>query len=145
MLPTLLAASAHHILAVTLVGILAAELALVSRKALTPEDSRFLTRIDLVYGLVALALLLIGLWRAYAFEKGLEFYLTSPWFWLKLGSFLLVALLSIPPTLRFRAWARPDAPLPGPEAIAGVRRWVMAEAALLLLIPVAAALMARGY
>jgi putative membrane protein len=144
MLPTILAASAHHILAFLLIAILATELTLV-RPGMTLADRRTVGRVDAAYGLVALALLFMGLWRAYAFEKGLEFYLSSPWFWLKLGTFLLVGLLSALPTLAFRAWGKRGDSLPSAAEIRRARRWMHAQAALFLIVPIAAALMARGY
>ncbi len=144
MLPSVLAASAHHILAFLLIALLATELALV-RPGMTPADRRLLGRVDAVYGLVALALLLIGFWRVSSFEKGNEFYFASLWFWVKIAAFLLVGLLSIPPTLRFRAWGRMGDLSPDPADVWQVRRWMRAQALVLPVIPVAAALMARGY
>lgn len=144
MLTTILAASAHHLLAFLLVALLAGEIAL-ARPGMTLPDRRALGRLDAAYGLVALLLLTVGLWRAAAFEKGLDTYLASPWFWIKLGAFLTVALLSLPPTLRFRAWGKRGDQLPAPAEIATVRRWLWAELALLAVVPIAAALMARGY
>jgi putative membrane protein len=144
MIPTILGASAHHILAFLLVAILAVELTLV-RQGMSLADRRIVSRVDAGYGLVALALLAMGLWRAYALEKGWEFYLSSPWFWLKLGIFFAVAGLSVPPTLAFRAWGKRGDALPSPPEIQRARNWMHAQAALLLVIPVAAALMARGY
>lgn len=98
-----------------------------------------------MYGGAALALLVIGFWRAAAFEKGMEYYLSSPAFLLKIGASLVVAGLSLPPTLTFRAWGRRGDTLPAPVEIATVRRWLWAEAVVLALLPVAAAAMARGY
>jgi putative membrane protein len=144
MIPTILGASAHHILAFLLIAILTAELTLV-RPGMTLADRRMVGRIDAAYGLVALALLAMGLWRVYNLEKGWEFYLASPWFWVKLGAFLLVGALSVPPTLAFLTWGKRGEVLPSPAEIRRVRHWMHAQAALLLVIPVAAALMARGY
>lgn len=144
MLPSILAASAHHILAFLLIAILATEWTLV-RPGMSLADRRLVARIDAVYGLVALVLLIVGLSRAWSFEKGWDFYTDSPWFWIKIGAFLLVALLSVPPTLRFRAWTRLGDSLPEAADIRAVRAWIHAQAALLAVIPVAAALMARGY
>ena len=63
--------------------------------------------------------------------------------------FLVVGLLSIPPTLRYLAWrrqARADAAFrPEISEIARVRAYLRAEAVFFLAIPVAAAAMARGY
>jgi putative membrane protein len=144
MFTSTLAAMAHHILAFLLIGILAAEMALV-RSGMTIADRNRLGQIDLAYGLVALFVLIIGLLRAYQFEKGLDFYLSSTWFWVKLGAFLTAGLLSIPPTLRFRAWGKLGDALPSQVDIQAVQRWIYAEFALLVLVPTSAALMARGY
>jgi putative membrane protein len=144
MFPSTLAAISHHILAFLLIAILATEIALV-RPGMSLADRRLLGLVDTAYGLVALAVLLVGLARAYSFEKGLDFYLTSTWFWVKLGAFVLAGLLSVPPTLRFRAWGRMGEALPAPQDIRAIRRWMLAQAALLLIVPTAAALMARGY
>jgi putative membrane protein len=144
MFPSTLAAVAHHLLAFALIAILATEIALV-RPGMSQADRRRLGPVDAAYGLVALAVLVIGLARAYSFEKGLEFYLTSTWFWVKIGAFLLAGLLSIPPTLRFRAWGKMGDALPAAEDIRAIRRWMLAQAAILLIVPPAAALMARGY
>lgn len=141
--PTL-AAAVHHLLAFTLIALLTVELSLV-RPVMSLADRKRLGRIDGLYGGVALALLLIGVWRASAFEKGMEYYLSSPAFLLKIGAFLLVAGLSLPPTLTFRAWGRRGDALPAPAEIAAVRRWLVAEALVLAIIPLAAAAMARGY
>lgn len=144
MLPTLLAPFAHHLLAFLLIALLAAELTLV-RPDMSPADRRLIGRVDAAYGLVALALLVIGLWRVASLEKGLEFYMTSVWFWVKIGAFLLVGLFSIAPTLRFRIWGRLGDATPDPTEVHQVRRWLKAQATLLPVIPAAAALMARGY
>ncbi|MGL4234953.1 DUF2214 family protein [Tabrizicola sp.] len=144
MIPSVLAASAHHILAFLLIAILAIEIALV-RQGMTLAARKTLGRVDAAYGLVAALLLIIGLWRVYSFEKGLDFYLTSVWFWVKIGAFILAGLLSVPPTLRFRTWGRMGDTPPDAAAIRSVRRWMHAEVAVLLVIPVAAALMARGF
>jgi putative membrane protein len=144
MLPSALAASIHHLLAFLLVAILATELRLV-RPGMSLADRRLVGKVDALYGLVALALLIIGFARVYAFEKGAEFYLDSTWFQIKITTFLLVGLFSLPPTLRFRRWGRMGDTLPDEADIRRTRGWMKAQAALLPVIPVAAALMARGY
>jgi putative membrane protein len=144
MLPTTIAASAHHLLAFLLIAILATELTLV-RPGMTQADRRIVGRVDAAYGLVALVLLIVGLARVWEFEKGWEFYAASVWFWIKISAFLLVGLLSLPPTLRFRAWGKMGDTLPSSADIRRVQTWMHAQAALLLVIPVAAAAMARGY
>ncbi len=38
------------------------------------------------------------------FEKGANFYAANPLFWVKMGLFLIVGLMSIYPTIRFIKW-----------------------------------------
>jgi putative membrane protein len=76
------------------------------------------------------------------------FYGANPMFYAKLVAFVAIGLLSIWPTLVFVRWVRQaqrgTAFAPGQQEIAGVRRWVLAEMLLFALIPLLAALMARG-
>ena len=65
-------------------------------------------------------------------------------FWTKIAIFLLVGLLSIPPTLAFLRWKRAQDAPPATE-ITRVRRFLLAEVALFALLPVFAAAVARGY
>jgi putative membrane protein len=81
--------------------------------------------------------------------KGYQYYVENSVFWTKMALFVLVGLLSIPPTVRYIGWGRQrrrdPAFRPDAQDIASVRLWLWAEAALFLAIPVAAAAMARGY
>ena len=105
-----------------------------------------LARVDLMYGISAGLLIVVGFARAAHGPKGWAFYSGNPVFWIKIGLFVLVGLLSIVPTVTFIRWTR--AARAGravdPAHVISVRKWLHAEAALLLLIPIAAALMARG-
>ena len=109
---------------------------------------RALGRADLVYGISAGLVLATGLARLYMGAKGVAFYSQNPLFWTKLGLFLLLGLLSIPPTLRILRWNRiskADASfVPAAEELRGTRRLVLAELHLLALVPLAAVFMARG-
>ena len=65
----------------------------------------------------------------------------------KLTLFIVIGLLSIKPTMAFTRWRKTvDAggALPGAAEVAATRRWVMIEAHLLILVPLAAVLLARG-
>jgi putative membrane protein len=70
-------------------------------------------------------------------------------FWAKMAAFAAVALLSIAPTVRIVAWRRKakvdPAFRPFEEEVNRVRAFLLAEAAVFVLIPVFAAVMARGY
>jgi putative membrane protein len=140
--------SVLHFLAVfVVVGTLAIELASV-RPGMSRDTAQRIARIDGLYGLSAVILVVIGFLRVYFGLKPPEFYFESHAFWTKLGLFILIALASVPPTIAFLRWSRSikaDAAFEVPAgAIANVRRWLHAEAALLVFIPILAAVMARG-
>jgi|SRR5450631_3959214 putative membrane protein len=93
----------HHICAFTLVAALAIEFALI-RGELTPSSARRLQVTETVYGIVAVALLVIGLLRVFLFEKGAAYYFRSHAFLshaflTKLSLFVIVGLVSIVPTM----------------------------------------------
>jgi putative membrane protein len=103
---------------------------------------------DLFYGIAAGIVFLTGLLRFAYFGKGIHFYLGNPLFYVKVGMFLLVALISIYPTMRFIAWRKmlkqgelPALTLP---TITRLRAVIRLELGLLLVIPLLAVLMARG-
>ena len=80
--------------------------------------------------------------------KSWEYYVYYWAFWAKMAAFLTVGVLSSQPTMRFIRWrsaAAGDAGYTVPEAeIGSVRGYLHAEAAVFLLIPTFAAIMARG-
>ncbi|HEY2662164.1 MAG TPA: DUF2214 family protein [Caulobacteraceae bacterium] len=141
-------AIAHHLLVFSLAAILAAELAMV-RPGLSGPGLKRLGIIDLHYGVIAGAIVVVGFLRVFYGVKGPGAYLPNPFFWAKMATFALVGLLSIPPTLRILAWRKQAKTEPAfslDEAqVRGVRRLLIAEVALFALIPVFAATMARGY
>ena len=61
---------------------------------------------DLFYGIAAGIVFLTGLLRFAYFGKGIHFYLGNPLFYIKVGMFLLVAFISVYPTMRFLAWRK---------------------------------------
>jgi putative membrane protein len=138
----------HHLLAFSLAGIIAAEFVLL-RCELSPATIRRLAAIDRHYGMIAMAVILIGAGRVVWGLKGWEFYVYNWVFWAKMACFAAVGLLSIMPTIRFIGWNRQagaDAGFRVPEAeLAEVQGRLRAEALVFLLIPAFAAAMARGY
>jgi putative membrane protein len=107
-----------------------------------------LGRIDLVYFICAMLALATGLLRVFFGAKGYAFYLHNPFFFAKVGVFMLIGLVSVYPTIRFIQWrkaAEGEATYTVPAAeIAGVRKFIHAEFGLLILLPLLAALMSRG-
>ena len=105
-------------------------------KEISREDLRNLLKVDAAYGLSAG----ISLWLWVG--KPSSFYSSNPVFHAKLTLFVLVALLSIYPTVFFlRQRKNQVEPILVP---AGVIRVLRIELVLLAFIPVLAYLMARG-
>lgn len=144
----LLLAIAHHLAVFTLVGILAAEFALLRPGIAGPRLNQ-LARIDGAYGGVAMLVIVVGFARVFFGGTDASYYLTNYAFWAKMAAFLVVGLLSIQPTLSLLRWRKllasePDFTPPAGE-IAISRKFVHGEVAILVLIPIFAAAMARGY
>jgi putative membrane protein len=59
---------------------------------------------DVVYGISATTILVTGILRVMYFGKGSEYYLHNPFFWTKMGIFIVVSLLSLYPTVTFISW-----------------------------------------
>src|SRR5258707_2076175 len=95
---TTLFAFLHHVAAFTPVGALAVEFVLL-RGELTLTTARKLPIVDLVLGIAAGVLLVVGLARVFYFEKGAAYYFSSHAFLTKLSLFVVIGLLSIVPTV----------------------------------------------
>lgn len=138
----------HFILILALAGILGAEAGLV-HKGMDGTQANRIAILDRGYGVAAGLLLVIGFLRVFYGAKGAAFYLENPVFWAKIAAFALVAALSVPPTVKFIAWQRRAHKEPGfrpaDADVRGVRRLIAVQTAVLLLIPVLAGVMARGY
>ncbi|HEX8231843.1 MAG TPA: DUF2214 family protein [Caulobacteraceae bacterium] len=136
----------HHLLAFGLAAIIGAE-AMLLRPGVGAKELARLGRLDLAYGVSAGLLLAVGVCRAVFAAKGWEYYQGNPWFWAKMASFLLVGLMSIPPTVAFIRWRRrlggDTALVLADSEVAPVRTWIRLEAAGLALIVVFAVVMAR--
>lgn len=107
---------------------------------------RRLAWVDFVYLAAAILVLVTGMLRLLWYGKGPSFYLHNPFFYIKLALFVAIGLISIAPTrymLRWRRDAIASMP-PPPEEVAHVRRYLLAELAMFILIPLFAVLAARG-
>lgn len=145
-IPALMAAL-HHLCAFTLTACIAYEF-IAFRQTLSVAEARRLQQVDLGYGLSAGLLLIVGLLRVFFFEKSANFYAINPMFWVKMGLFASVGLLSIYPTVRFLRWnalLSNGQPLALPEAEhRRIRRLLNWEMVGLTLILFAAPMMARA-
>lgn len=144
----LILAIAHHLIVFGLAAVLAAELALMRPAAMSPHTVRLLGRFDAVYGLLSVGILVVGFARVWWGAKGPGFYLHNPAFWLKIGAFAVVGILSIRPTRRILAWQKAlkadPAFVPAVDEQNMLRRRMLAEIHVFALIPIFAAAMARG-
>ncbi|WP_277372903.1 DUF2214 family protein [Pseudomonas sp. AA-38] len=111
--------------------------------------ARSLMITDIAYGVCAGVVLLTGLARVLWFGKGTAYYLGNALFHAKVGLFILAALLSIMPTYVFFNWRNAlqagQVPEPSPRQITLVTWSIRLELLLLLVIPLLATLMARGF
>lgn len=105
MLASALFAFLHHLAAFMLVAALAFEWANF-RAHLTAAELRRIQIADMVYGISAGIVLLVGVLRVLYFEKGWQYYLANHAFLTKMLLFLVVGLVSIYPTLRFIKWSK---------------------------------------
>jgi putative membrane protein len=142
----LILAVLHHVLAFGLVSHLMAE-AVLLRMSLDQAQIARMAGLDRAYGLSAVALVVVGILRVVFGAKGSAYYVENPWFWAKMASFAAVGLLSIWPTVRILAWRRASRTNPSFSPTRGevtaVRRFLHAEAGLIVLILACAAAMAR--
>lgn len=137
-------AIAHHLLIFGLVVMLAVERTLLNAPVI---DVKRLARLDGGYGGTATLVIVVGVCRVIWGGKGWAFYETNPFFWAKMGVFLLIGLLSIPPTITFLRWSRQakaDAGFRPPAVqVARARNLVGWELILIFPLVALAAAMAR--
>ena len=101
-----LLAYAHFICIFALASLLVGEL-LCLRKTLPADLVRRLQAVDQWYGIVAGLVIVSGLARLFFGLKGAAFYTHNPVFWTKMGLFVVVAIVSIVPTVTFARWKAP--------------------------------------
>jgi putative membrane protein len=144
---TVLFAFLHHLAAFALVGALAVEFVLIKQE-LTVATARKLAITDAVLGAAAGLLLVAGLLRVFYFEKGAAYYFHSHAFLTKFSLFVIVALLSIVPTIEFLSWRKAlkagQVPAVAAPKLKRLRMIIHVELAAIVLILLCAAIMAKG-
>jgi putative membrane protein len=133
----------HHLFIFSLFAVLIAELAGV-RRGMDATAVRRIQMIDNWYGALAALILIVGFSRAIFAAKGWAYYEHNAFFWAKITTFVVIGLLSIPPTVAFLRWRRENAS-PADSAVAKVVPYLWIQVALFPLLPAFAAAMARGY
>ena len=138
-----------HILAIlSMVVFSSSEAAICRTEWMNARVVERLVRVDMIYGIAAILVLASGLARTYWGFKGGGWYWSNWLLHLKLGMFVVVALMSIKPTLMFRRWRRElkaTGALPGEAQVREARKWVMIQAHIIAIIPIAAVFLARGF
>lgn len=143
-----LLAYAHFLAILTMVVFLSSEAALCRVEWMNASIVQRLGKVDMVYGIAAGAVLLTGIARTWWGVKGTSWYWTNPLLHTKLTLFIIIGLISIKPTLMFIRWRKQlqaTATLPSEAQVRLARRLVMVQAHLLVLIPLAAVFLARGF
>lgn len=137
----------HFVFALILAGAIAAE-AFVLRLPVDGRVARLLLRIDVFYAISALGVIVAGVARVAWGAKGGDYYASQPFFWAKMATFAVIGLISIAPTRAFFKWVKAANSDPAfavrEQDSKRIRRLVMVELHLLALVPLFAALMARG-
>jgi putative membrane protein len=143
-----IAAYLHYLSIFLLFALLTLEHQLFKRPLDLPR-ARSLIRVDIAYGLSAGLVLATGIARLLWYGKGPAYYLHNSLFHAKFGLFILIALLSILPTVVFLNWRNDLRAGQVPQLSARLGTLVIMcirlELLLLLILPLLAALMARGF
>jgi putative membrane protein len=112
------------------------------------EGMRQLFAADTVWGIAAALWVVTGLLRAFAgLEKGSQFYLASPLFWIKMALFVVVLLLETSPMATFMRWRMQLRRGQTPDTSRARALYLVnhVEMALVVLMVFVASFMARGF
>ena len=147
-IPSALAAYAHYGCILGFMACVVAERTLV-KPGMSRDDEELLAKVDIVYGIVGIALAVSGYLRVTQYGKGWEFYQHEPIFWVKLALAGVLGALSFFPTIKItqRSLAMNDGKEVPPlsEKLARRLQSIMnAELLAILAIPLAATTMSRG-
>ena len=139
----LVLAVAHHLIVFSLFGIVFAEF-FALRSGVNAATAARIASIDIGYGISAGLIVIVGFSRAIFAAKGWDYYSHNVFFWAKIGTFAIIGLLSVLPTLRFVRWRRAGV-APSDDEVSLVRRFLYVELVLFAPLLAFAAAMARGY
>jgi putative membrane protein len=141
-------AAYFHLASIMVFGcLLSAEWALCNEH-LQPGHVGLLARIDTAYIAAAVLVLLSGLLLLVGYDRHVWSTLTHPVFWTKFGMFVALGAAAVYPSLQFQRWNRAIAK--GEERILTTRdirrtrRVILVELAVLAIVPLLAAWLARG-
>ena len=138
----------HFIGIMLLMGSLFGEYVLL-RPGITKNQIKLLSVADLIYWISAVTILISGLLRWFMIDpKGADYFNHQPLFHIKLTVFVVIAILSIIPTLKFLKWKKQvradDSFVPGDKEIKKQLTFVRIEMLLIAIIPLLAVLVAQN-
>ena len=143
-----LVAFGHFLAFFSLSAAIVLKLALIA-ESMSIEIARRIRRADRVAGASAALVLIFGTLRVLYFEKGAEYYADNLFFQIKIGLFLLAALISLYPTTRFARWRseleQDIAPELTSAQVKNLKRALHWELVLVGGILLCASLMAKGF
>lgn len=143
MLVSAIFAFLHFLSAFGLVSTVILERVLI-KPSLSSVEVKRLAKIDGLYGLSAITVLIVGFLRVFYFEKGSDFYFSNPLFHLKLTLFIIIGLLSIFPTVKIMRWRKTKAKVTlEPKTYKKIVRVLNLELILLVFLLISASLMSR--
>ncbi|SFM82489.1 DUF2214 family protein [Variovorax sp. OV329] len=138
----------HFLAILTMVVFISSEAALCRVEWLNKAVVERLARVDAIYGMAAILVLASGIARTIWGVKGSSWYWTNPLLHVKLTLFIIVGLISIFPTLTYIRWrrqVRESGTLPAEAEVRKTRKLVMIQAHILVVIPLFAVFLARGF
>jgi putative membrane protein len=101
-------AAIHHLAAFLITGALVTEWITLRNNQEKPSF-KTLFKAEMVYAVFSIMLILVGLLRVCYFEKGIEFYVSNLFFWIKIAAFGVMGILSLYPTATFFKLAKEKA------------------------------------
>lgn len=141
-------AGLHHITVFLFAALLIVEVAIVYLP-LSQPTVRFLSRIDGALGIVTLVVGPVGVARLIWGAIPADFYLYNAFFWAKMTLLSVLSFFTFVPGIRIQRWHKASAADAAYVVPAGdityVRRALWVEVAMLVPVPICAALMARGF
>lgn len=145
MLTSALLAYIHYLTVFGVVASLVTEL-FVFAPELSTRSRRILQQADTIYGISAIGVLITGFARVFYLGKGSEYYFSNSIFLTKLGLFIIIGVLSIYPTVIFLKWKKLEEEVLVLETskYLSIRRVILLEVLLIFVMPLLAAMMARG-
>ena len=141
-------AALHLVAILTFVVFLSSQAALYRMEWMNAAVVERLVRLDVIYGAAALVMIGSGLARLLWGIKGVSWYVSQPLFHIKITIVVVMAILSIWPSIMFRRWRRnlqASGALPDELEVKKVRRLVMIQSHVLPVVAVIAVFWARGW